>query len=168
MCSSDLNINADGDRILDFVRECDLALVNTFFTKSDAQTYTFQSGQNQTVIDYITVRMERLGKVKDCKVIPGESVAPQHRLLVMDFIVEKKKRKRRKREKRISWWKLRKEEGEELVQRLTDKLDEIEERERGFAGERRFPWLLTQPERCLENQSRENTLRRNPAGGMKK
>ena len=135
------NNNAEGDRILGFAREGDLALVNTFFTKSDAQTYTFQSGQNQTVIDYIAVRRDRLGKVKDCKVIPGESVATQHRLLVMDFRIVKRKRKRRVREKKICWWKLRKEEGQELVQKLTEKLEEIEDR-RDFGWVETFPMVV--------------------------
>jgi hypothetical protein len=87
------------------------------------------------------VRRGRLGEVRDCKVIPGESLAAQHRLLVVDFIVEKKKRKRRKREKQIIWWKLRKEEGEELVQRLSEKFEEIEESERFCWGET-FPMVI--------------------------
>ncbi len=41
--------------------------------------------------------------MKDCKVIVGESVAAQHRLLAFGFLAEKKKRKNRKREKKISW-----------------------------------------------------------------
>jgi exonuclease III len=135
------NTNAEGDRILNFVREGDLALVNTFFTKTDAQTYTFKSGQNQTVIDYIAVRRGRLGKVKDCKVIPGESVATQHRLMVVDFRIVKRKRKRRQREKRICWWKLRKEEGQQLVQKLTEKLEEIEDSE-NYDWEQTFPMVV--------------------------
>lgn len=88
---------------MNFPREFDLALVNAFVTKSDVQTYTFRSGQNQTVIDYIPVRREQLGKVEDCKVISGENVATQHRLLVSDSIIVKRKWKRRQREKIISW-----------------------------------------------------------------
>ena len=69
------NINAEGEIILNYARECDLALVNTFFTKSDAQTYTFKSGLNQTVIDYIGIRRESISKIKDCKVIRIRSIS---------------------------------------------------------------------------------------------
>jgi len=57
----------EGERILDYARECDLALVNTFFTKSDTQTYTFKSELNQTVIDYIRTRRESLARSKTVK-----------------------------------------------------------------------------------------------------
>jgi len=80
------NINAEGERILNYARECDLALVNTFFTKSDAQTYTFKSGLNQIVIDYIGIRRESISKIKNCKVILVKSVASQHRLLVVEIL----------------------------------------------------------------------------------
>jgi len=119
------NINAEGKRILKYARECDLALVNIFFTKSDAQTYTFKSGLNQTVIDYIGIRRESISKIKDCKVILGESVASQHRLLVVEILARKNKRRPRKRESKISWWKLRKPEGKELLEQLSEELDEI-------------------------------------------
>lgn len=45
------------------------------------------------VIDHITVRRESMRKLKDCIAIQGESVALQHRLLVIDLNVEKRKRK---------------------------------------------------------------------------
>lgn len=71
-----------------------MALVNKFLTKNDTQTYPFQSCPNQTVIDYITVGWERLGKAKDCIAILEESVATKHRLLVLDLIIDKKKQRR--------------------------------------------------------------------------
>ena len=132
------NINDEGERILNYARECDLALVNTFFTKSDAQTYTFKSGPNQTVIDYIGIRRESMSKIKDCKVIQGESVASQHRLLVVDILAKKNKRRSRKREKKISWWKLRKPEGVELTEKLSEKLD-------GIYTEEGLQWAETYP-----------------------
>ena len=92
-------INDEGETIVDFMRASDLALVNTFFTQRDEHTYTFKSGPNQTVIDYITVRRNSLGSVKNCKVIPGEPIAPQHQLLVIDMSRIKRKRKKRKRTK---------------------------------------------------------------------
>ncbi|XDV44123.1 hypothetical protein PO909_012458 [Leuciscus waleckii] len=116
--------NEEGKTILDFMRTTDLALVNTFFVHGEEQTYTFKSGPNQTVIDYITVRRENLSTIKNCKVIPGEPIAPQHRLLVMDMYVQQRKSKRRKRTKKTNWWKLKTEKGGELTAKLSEMLEE--------------------------------------------
>jgi len=96
------NINEEGERILNYARECDLALVNTFFTKSDTKTYTFKSGPNQTVIDYIKIRRESISKIKDSKVIQGKSVASQHQLLVVEILAKKNKRRFKKRKARLA------------------------------------------------------------------
>ena len=51
--------------------------------------------------------------VNDCKVIPGEAVAPQHRPLILEMELEKPKRtKKRSREKKIKWWNLTNEKFE--------------------------------------------------------
>ena len=42
------------------------------------------------MIDYILIRSNDISKVKDCKVIPGESVATQHRILTMDICIQTK------------------------------------------------------------------------------
>ena len=62
------------------------------------------SGTIRTVIDYILVRRQDLRDLKDCKVIPGESIASQHRLLVasMEFKAHHKKQQRA-RVKKIKW-----------------------------------------------------------------
>ena len=45
---------------------------------------------------------------KDCKVIPGECLTTQHRLLVLDVHVRKWKRANRiKQNSRIRWWDLK-------------------------------------------------------------
>ena len=154
-------INADGEKILEFARSSDLALVNTFFVKSDAQSYTFESGPNKTVIDYIMTRRDNLNKIKNCKVIVGEAVATQHRLLVMDYTTIKKRRKRRKREERICWWKLKKEEGDELVEKLEEIMDSIDDREQ-MQWDATYPKIMksakevlgtSRPGRYLEKES---------------
>ena len=59
--------------------------------------------------------------VEDCKVIPGEAVVSQHRLLVADIKIGKKKRNKLVvKEKRIKIWKL-KEDG--YQQELRTKVD---------------------------------------------
>ena len=46
----------------------------------------------------------------DCKVIPGESVAKQHRVVICKMTVTVKKRKKVIIEPRIRWWKLKEED----------------------------------------------------------
>ena len=41
-----------------------------------------------STIDYIMVRRDEIRTIKDGKVIPGECVATQHRLVVMEMNVE--------------------------------------------------------------------------------
>jgi len=103
--------NQEGERILEIARIQDLAIVNTFFHKKGEHWITFRSGKYHSVIDYILVRREAMGKIRNCKVIPGESVATQHRLMVMGMRERKSKEKKRKHKERIRWWKLKESEG---------------------------------------------------------
>ena len=109
--------NEERKMILDMVRAKNLALVYAFLTISPEQTYTYKRSQNKTVIKYIAIRRDILGYIVNCKVIPSESVAPQHRMLVMDSKISKKRRIKRIRAKRMNWWKLKTEKGEELKQK---------------------------------------------------
>ena len=43
------------------------------------------------MIDYIAIRRNHLGRVRNCKVVPGESIAAQHRLLIADLAVMRNK-----------------------------------------------------------------------------
>ena len=70
--------NQEGDNILEFTQAYDLALGNSFFKKREEHYVTYMSGTNRTVIDYILVRRQDLRDLKNCKVIPGESIASQH------------------------------------------------------------------------------------------
>ena len=74
--------NQEGDNILEFTQAYDLALGNSFFKKREEHYVTYMSGTNRTVIDYFLVRRQYLRDLKDCNVIPGESIASQHQLLV--------------------------------------------------------------------------------------
>ena len=58
------------------------------------------------MIDYFMVRRENLRELKNCKVIPGESVATQRRMLVMEMKAARKRMRPRERTKRTRWWKL--------------------------------------------------------------
>ncbi|XP_026684378.1 uncharacterized protein LOC103516071 [Diaphorina citri] len=53
-------------------------------------------------------RRRHLKEVKNCKIINGESVTPQHRVLVIDVMLEiLKKRKYKCTVRKIKWWKLK-------------------------------------------------------------
>ena len=52
-----------------------------------------KSGGRSTQVDYIISRRAHLKEIGDCKVIAGDNVAKQHRLLVCRMTLETKKRK---------------------------------------------------------------------------
>ena len=81
---------------------------------------TYKSGGNASQIDFFLTR--RVGRTccLDYKVIPGECVATQHRLLVLDVRLRKMYRKiRRVLNRRIKWWKLKGDGQTPFVRRLT-------------------------------------------------
>ena len=88
--------NQEGDNILEFTKAVDLALGNSFSRKRKEHYVTYMSGTNRTVFDYILVRRQDLRDPRECKVIPGESIASQHRLLLatIEFKAHHKKQQR--------------------------------------------------------------------------
>ena len=106
--------NDEGEDVLRFAKAYNLAIVNTFFNKREDHIITYKSGQRSFTIDYILTRRPNLKSVKDCKVIPGESIAAQHRILVMEYRIRQNKRRQpRTRERQIRWWKIRNREGKD-------------------------------------------------------
>jgi len=101
--------NAEGESILRIAQAHDLAVVNTFFQKKEEHLLTFKSGASRSQIDYFLVQRAELKGVKDCKVIPGECVAAQHRLLLMKFRLEGAWRKKevKRCSRKIKWWRLK-------------------------------------------------------------
>ena len=77
--------NQDGVRILDFCVSNKLAIVNTFFQKTNNnRLVTYSSGGNQTQIDYILTKRCQLKNIRDVKVIGREECITQHKLLFSD------------------------------------------------------------------------------------
>jgi hypothetical protein len=102
--------NQEGESILNFALAYDLIVVNTLFRRKVSHLVTFSSGQHCSQIDFILVRREDRHTCLDYKVIPGECVVPQHKLVVVDF----RFRVRFQRSKRVQasgtkWWKLKEE-----------------------------------------------------------
>ncbi|XP_051790361.1 craniofacial development protein 2-like [Erpetoichthys calabaricus] len=74
--------NEEGQRIVDFAKRMDMAVVNTYFKKREEHRITYKSGGRCTQVDYILCRRVDLKEIEDCKVVAGESVVKQHRMVV--------------------------------------------------------------------------------------
>ena len=80
---------------------------------------TFRSGQHSSQIDFILVRREDRRDCLDCKVIPGECVVPQHKLVVADFrLWVRVHRDKRAKIAKTKWWKLRGEAAQTFKERM--------------------------------------------------
>ncbi|KAK3509470.1 hypothetical protein QTP70_035126, partial [Hemibagrus guttatus] len=104
--------NLEGQMVVDFAKRMDMAVVNTYFQKREEHRVTYKSGGRSTQVDSILCRRGNLKEISDCKVVVGESVARQHRMVVcrMTLMVCKKKRSKIEIEKKTKWWTLKKEE----------------------------------------------------------
>ncbi|KAI5630562.1 hypothetical protein C0J50_7584 [Silurus asotus] len=117
--------NVEGQMVVDFAKRMEMAVVNTYFKKKEDHRVTYKSGGRCTQVDYVLCRRCNLKEIGDCKVLAGDSVARQHRMVVCRMVLEAKKKRRRVRtERRIRWWKLKEEEcsvrfREEVRERLS-------------------------------------------------
>ncbi|KAI5086660.1 hypothetical protein C0J45_23939, partial [Silurus meridionalis] len=118
--------NVEGQMLVDFAKRMEMAVVNTYFKKKEDHRVTYKSGGRCTQVDYVLCRRCNLKEIGDCKVLAGDSVARQHRMVVCGMVLEEKKKRRNVRiERRIRWWKLKEEEcsvrfREEVRQELGD------------------------------------------------
>ncbi|KAK3513076.1 hypothetical protein QTP70_000955 [Hemibagrus guttatus] len=115
--------NLEGQMVVDFAKRMDMGVVNTYFQKREEHRVTYKSGGRRTQVDYILCRRGNLKEISDCKVVVGEGVARQHRMVVCRMTLMVCKTKRSKIEKKTKWWKLKKEECcEEFRQKLRQAL----------------------------------------------
>ncbi|KAK3506004.1 hypothetical protein QTP70_018512, partial [Hemibagrus guttatus] len=115
--------NLEGQMVVDFAKRMDMGVVNTYFQKREEHRVTYKSGGRRTQVDYILCRRGNLKEISDCKVVVGESVARQHRMVVCRMTLMVCKTKRSTIEKKTKWWKLKKEECcEEFRQKLRQAL----------------------------------------------
>ncbi|KAG2465649.1 CFDP2 protein, partial [Polypterus senegalus] len=119
--------NEDGQRIVDFSKRMDMAVVKTYFKKREEHRVTYKTGGSCTQVDYILCRRVNLKEIVDCKVVAGESVVKQHRMVVYRMTLEIKKRKRVRAE-----WNLKKEnfkvEFREKMRQARDGSEELPDR----------------------------------------
>ncbi|XP_068222162.1 craniofacial development protein 2-like [Palaemon carinicauda] len=97
--------NDGGERVIYFAVAFVLAMIKTFFEKNINRLITYSSGGRESQIDLLLFKRDNLKEVRNNKVINGESVAAQHRLLVIDCRLSKKT----KMDQKIKWWKLKEE-----------------------------------------------------------
>ena len=102
--------NEAGMSLLDFAVAYDLILAKTYFKKRDEHLITFKSRSNKSQIDFFLTRKVDKIACKDCKVILGESLTSQHRIMVTDIRIKIKVRAKRKIiNPKIKRWNLKKE-----------------------------------------------------------
>ncbi|XP_061647396.1 uncharacterized protein LOC133486382 [Phyllopteryx taeniolatus] len=102
--------NLEGQMVVDFAKRMQMAVVNTFFSPQRGRNIglTYKTRDRSTQVDYILCRRCYLKEVTDCKVVVGESVARQHRMVVCKMtLVAGRKMRKTKAEQRTMWWKLR-------------------------------------------------------------
>ncbi|KAH1257658.1 Craniofacial development protein 2 [Glycine max] len=101
-------MNGEGKSILEFSEALDLSIANTWFKKREEHLITYKSGGTCSQIDFFLIRKSDRKYCLNCKVIPGESLTTQHRVLVMDVrIRDRAKRRSPLVAPRIKWWHLK-------------------------------------------------------------
>ncbi|XP_037800342.1 craniofacial development protein 2-like [Penaeus monodon] len=80
--------NEDGERVIDFAISNDMVISNTIFTKRQEHLITYKSDGRASQIDYLLYRRRNMVEIINCKVIPGDHVTNQHRLVVMDLNIK--------------------------------------------------------------------------------
>ncbi|KAG8225450.1 hypothetical protein J437_LFUL004451 [Ladona fulva] len=123
--------NREEERIMEHAVAYDLTIVNTCFRKGEEHLITYKSGDRVSQIDYILCRRKYLQEMRNCKVINGESVTQQHRLVVADcYKADTKVKRKNQRQLRIKWWKLKEEAlrnkfKEKVLEKLREAGEEI-------------------------------------------
>ncbi|XP_059288595.1 uncharacterized protein LOC132041937 [Lycium ferocissimum] len=96
-----------------------LVVANSCFPKKEEHLVTFRSSVAATQIDFLLLRKDDKGLCKDCKVIPSENLTTQHKLLVMDLEIRRKKKKKVVDDRaRIKWGSLTPSSALEMGEKL--------------------------------------------------
>ncbi|ONL96987.1 Retrovirus-related Pol polyprotein LINE-1 [Zea mays] len=113
--------NQEGEEILNFALAYDMFIANTFFRKRTSHLVTFSSGQHTSQIDFVLLRKEDRHACLVCKVIPGECVVTQHKLVVADFRFKiRLQRNKHNKVTRTKWWKLKGDVAQTFKERVIE------------------------------------------------
>ena len=87
----------------------EMVVLNTYFGKKEEHKVTYKSGGRCTQVDYILCRRSNLKKVRACKVVAGDDVARQHRMVVcrITFSYKEKIRWKITAQPRTRWWNVK-------------------------------------------------------------
>ncbi|VDO85965.1 unnamed protein product [Heligmosomoides polygyrus] len=96
----------DGVRILEYVESHNLTIVNVVFSKRDSHLTSYYSGSSKSQIDFVLVKHHDRSLVTDAKIVPYETVAPQHRPLISTLKIAPPRLQHvgRYGAARIKWW----------------------------------------------------------------
>ena len=75
---------------LEFVGAMDMMISKTRYKKKEERLITNASGGARSQIDYLLTRREHKHIVEDCKVLPGEAVVSQYKLVATELRIVKK------------------------------------------------------------------------------
>ena len=124
--------NEEGDNIVEFAIAHQVAIVNTYFQKRLSRRITYTSGVHMQV-DYIVCRRKELKRVRDCKALPKEAAAKQHKVVVCNEEMIKRGKQRTQKQKKTRWRKLNESEHRtEYARKAEDELESINEEERSW------------------------------------
>ncbi|KAI5635164.1 endonuclease-reverse transcriptase domain-containing protein [Phthorimaea operculella] len=116
-------INKQGEEILDFASRHSLTLINTNFQKKLEHLITYKCAGRTSQIDFIIADRAIKQKFKDCKVIPGEALTSQHRILVAVYILPKPIKTVIDKTPRTKWKGLDGPKGESLLAAVKEYLE---------------------------------------------
>ncbi|XP_055822107.1 uncharacterized protein LOC129890612 [Solanum dulcamara] len=112
--------NSGGVSLLNFAKAFELMVANSSFPKKEEYLVTFRSSRTVTQIDFLLLGKDDKSLCKDCKVIPTENLTTQHKLLVMNLEIRRKKKKRLIDDRpRIRWGRLTLSSALEIGEKLT-------------------------------------------------
>ena len=100
----------EGVSILDFAETHNLTISNTWFKRKEDRLVTYSSGEGKSLIDYIIVRAEDRKGIENTKVIAGEEVVRQHKLVVCDISYKMDKKVKTNWRSKTKIWKLKDDE----------------------------------------------------------
>lgn len=104
--------NEEGERVMDFALSNDLIICNTILKKRAEHLITYKSGTRTSQIDFMFYRRRDRIEIRDCKVILGDHVRAQHRLVILDLQIKVTERQitRFQGPRKIKWFKLKEHE----------------------------------------------------------
>jgi len=97
--------NEVGENLVDLAQSFDLVIGNTIFRKKNEHLIMYCSGDRASQIDFLLYHRKDIKEIRNCKVLPGDHVTAQHRLLVI--AVKRRQKIKVTIEKRIKWFKLK-------------------------------------------------------------